>query len=115
MVFVNPVIYCDSLWCLVSVTLIVAQDYYISGNENKWNVSMAVHGALAVFNPREEHWSEYSERLTFYFIANRIKSYGCKEESCFLSCCGPTTFRLLRSLVLLGKLHDFSFKEFVTK
>ena len=24
-------------------------------------MSMAVHGALAAFNPREEDWSEYSE------------------------------------------------------
>ena len=33
---------------------------------------MAVHGALAAFNPREEDWSEYSETLTFYFTANGI-------------------------------------------
>ena len=26
---------------------------------------MAVHGALAAFNPQEEDWSEYTERLTF--------------------------------------------------
>ena len=30
---------------------------------------MAVHDALAVFNPQEEDWSEYSETLTFYFTA----------------------------------------------
>ena len=33
---------------------------------------MAVHGALAAFNPREEDWSEYYKRLTFYFSANGI-------------------------------------------
>ena len=33
---------------------------------------MAVHGVLAAFNPQEEDWSEYSERLTFYFTANGI-------------------------------------------
>ena len=33
---------------------------------------MAVHGALTAFNPREEDWSEYYERLTFYFSTNGI-------------------------------------------
>ena len=65
----------------MSVTLIVARDFYISGNENKRNASIAVHGTLAAFNPREEDWSKYSERLTFYFTTNRITSYGYKEES----------------------------------
>ena len=35
------------------------------GDENNWKASMAVHGALAEFNPQEEDWSEYTERLTF--------------------------------------------------
>ena len=26
------------------------------GDENNWNASMAVHGALAAFNPQEEDW-----------------------------------------------------------
>ena len=75
---------------------------------------MAVHGALAAFNPQEEDWSEYSERLTFYFTANRITT-DAKKRAVLLSCCGPATFRLLRSLVLPGKLDDFSFEELVTK
>ena len=75
---------------------------------------MAVHGALAAFNPQEEDWSEYSERLTFYFTANGITT-DAKKRAVLLSCCGPATFRLLRSLVLPGKLDDFSFEELVTK
>ena len=27
------------------------------GDENNWNASMAVHGALAAFNPQEKDWS----------------------------------------------------------
>ena len=77
-------------------------------------MSMAVHGALAAFNPCEEDWSEYSKRLTFYFSANGI-TMDTKKRAVLLSCCGPAIFRLLRSLVLPGKLDNFSFKELVTK
>ena len=75
---------------------------------------MAVHGALAAFNPREEDWSEYSERLTFYFSANGITT-DAKKRAILLSCCGPATFRLLRSLVLPRALEEFSFTELVAK
>ena len=37
------------------------------------------------------------------------------EQYVLLSCCGPSTFRLLRSLVLPTPLTDFSFKELVAK
>ena len=75
---------------------------------------MAVHGALAAFNPHEKDWSEYSERLTFYFIANGITT-DAKKRAVFLSCCGSATFRLLRSLVLPGKLNNFSFENWWQK
>ena len=75
---------------------------------------MAVHGALAAFNPQEEDWSEYSERLTFYFTANGITA-DAKKRAVLLSCCGPATFRLLRSLVLPKRLDEFSFDELVAK
>ena len=34
-----------------------------------------------------------------------------KKRAILLSCCGPATFRLLQSLVLPGKLNDFSFRR----
>ena len=67
------------------------------GDETYWNASMAVHGALAVFNPQEEDWPEYAERLTFYFTTNRIIT-DAKNRAVLLSCCRPATFRLLQSL-----------------
>ena len=72
---------------------------------------MAVHGAFAAFNPQKEDWSEYSERLTFYFTANGITT-GIKKRAIFLSCCGPATFR---SLVLPKGLDEFTFDELVAK
>ena len=86
--------------------------YYISGDEDLQGTRhLAVHGA---FNPQEEDWSEYSERLTFYFTANGITT-DAKKRAILLSCCGPATFRLLRSLVLPAALEDFSFDDLVAK
>ena len=64
---------------------------------------------LAVFNLQEEDWSEYSETLTFYFTTNGITTDAKKRA--VLSCCGPATFRLLQSLVLLGNFDKLSFEE----
>ena len=55
---------------------------------------MAVHGAPVAFNPQEEDWSEYTERLTFYFTAKGITT-DAKKRAILLSCCRPATFRLL--------------------
>ena len=46
------------------MTLIVTRDCYIFGDENNWKTLMAIHGALAAFNPQEDLF-EYSERLIF--------------------------------------------------
>ena len=75
---------------------------------------MAVHGTLAAFNPREEDWSEYAERLTFYFAANGITT-GAKKRAILLSSMGPTTFRLMRSLVLPETLDSIAYEDPVSK
>ena len=75
---------------------------------------MAVHGTLTAFNPREEDWSEYAERLSFYFSANGITT-DAKKRAILLSSVGPTTFRLMRSLVLPDALDSFSFDDLVAK
>jgi len=75
---------------------------------------MAVHGTLSAFNPQEEDWLEYSERLEFYFMANRITTEA-KKRAILLSRVGPTTVCLMRSLVLPNTLDSCSFDDLVTK
>ena len=75
---------------------------------------MAVHGTLAAFNPREEDWSQYTERLSFYFTANGITG-DAKKRAILLSSVGPPTFRLMRSLVLPESLDSFSYDDLVSK
>ena len=87
--------------------------YHISGDEDT-RTETAVHGTLAAFNPREEDWTEYAERLTFYFAANGITTEA-KKRAILLSCVGPATFRLMRSLALPGSLDSLPYDELVSK
>ena len=73
-----------------------------------------VYGTVSPFDPTTDEWSEYVERLQFYFTANGIKD-DSKKRAVLLSNCGPSTFRLLRSIVLPAPLTDFSFSELVSK
>ena len=75
---------------------------------------MSVHETLAAFNPREEDWSEYAERQTFYFSAKVITT-DAKKRTILLSSVGPTTFRLMRSLVLPASLDNISYEDLVNK
>ena len=74
---------------------------------------MAVHGTLAPFDPDEEDWVEYTNRLS-YFTANGITD-GARKRAILISCCGPVTFRLMKSLVFPEQLDDFSFQQLVEK
>jgi len=74
----------------------------------------AVHGTLAMFDSNTEEWTEYIEHLEFYFAANGITD-AAKQWVVLLSCCEPSTFHLLRSLVLPSPLTDFSFADLVLK
>ena len=69
---------------------------------------------LTAFDSNTEEWTEYIERLEFSFTANGITD-GAKQCKVLLSCCGPLTFCLMRSMVLPNPLTDFSFKELVAK
>ena len=100
--------------CLVLFGLRAFRVYYISGDEESQIYVMAVHGTLSAFNPREEDWSEYAERLSFYFTANGITT-DAKKRAILLSSVGPNTFRLMRSLVLPDRLDNFSYDELVSK
>ena len=53
-----------------------------------------IYGTVSEFNPATDEWSEYVERLQFYFTANEIKD-NSKKRAVLLSSCEPATFRLL--------------------
>ena len=47
---------------------------------------MAVYGTLAPFNPDEEDWAEYADRLSYYFTANGITN-GARKRAILICCC----------------------------
>ena len=63
--------------------------------------TVGFHGAIVAFDPANDDWSEYVERLERYFTANDIVV-------------GASTYRL-RSFVSPSKVTDFSFAELVEK
>ena len=99
--------------CCFVLVVIAPSGYHISGDEDK-RIEMAVHGTLVAFNPHEEDWTEYAERLSFYFAANGITN-DAKKRAILLSCVGPTTFRLMQSLVLPASLDSLSYDDLVSK
>ena len=99
--------------CCFVLVVIAPSGYHISGDEDK-RIEMAVHGILVAFNPREEDWTEYAERLSFYFATNGITN-GAKKRAILLSCVGLTTFRLMRSLVLPASLDSLSYDDLMSK
>ncbi len=66
---------------------------------------MASIGRLDDFNPDTEEWTQYVERMKFYFIANDITS-AAKQKATFLVVMGPSTYKLLRSLIAPAKAED---------
>ena len=75
---------------------------------------MAVHGSLAPFNPEEEDWVEYTDRLSYYFTAYGITD-NAKKYAILISCSRLATFRLMKTLAIPDQLNDFTFTQLVEK
>ena len=75
-------------------------------------VTPGLHGTVSVFDGSQEDWVEYAERLESYFIVNEITD-PAKKQAILINAVGPSTYRLLKTLCLLGKPADQSFEEIV--
>ncbi|XP_042147940.1 uncharacterized protein LOC121836796 [Ixodes scapularis] len=58
-------------------------------------------------------WSSWSERLSFYFVANSITDR-VKKRALLLTLCGAETFETVRALVAPRTPGDVSFEELVS-
>ena len=76
----------------------------------KWTNAIIVYGTLCAFNPKEEDWPEYA----VFFMVNGITT-DANKHTILLSNVGPSTFHLMRSLVLPNTLDSCSFDDLVTK
>ena len=78
---------------------------------HKLAMTMVVHGSLVPFNPKRK---EYTDRLSYYFTANGITD-NAKKRAILISCCGPATFHLIKTLAFPDQLNDFTFAQLVEK
>ena len=74
--------------------------------------SIGLQGAVATFDPTQDDWCEYVERLEHYFTANDIVSVE-KRRSILLYAVGASTYRLIRTLVSPAKVSEVSFADIV--
>ena len=70
----------------------------------------ALFGNIEQFNPKCEIFSEYVERLGFYFEANSVIDIN-KKKAIFLTLIGPSQFRLLKDLTAPSTIAEKSFDE----
>ena len=59
---------------------------------------MATHGKMLAFDSSKESWTAYSERLDFYFKANKITAAD-SQKAVFVTVIGARTYGLLKSLL----------------
>ena len=70
-------------------------------------------GKIDPFNPTNgEVWTDYVERLEYYFLANGI-TVADKKRAVLISIMGSDAYRLLRSLISPSKPSEKSFAQIV--
>ena len=70
---------------------------------------MAVsYGKIGPFKTEEEEWTQYAERLEFFFAANGVTDEK-KKKAILLSVCGAQTCQLIRTLSAPTSLSDEGF------
>ena len=70
----------------------------------------APFGRIDEFQPTKETFTEYEERLNFFFEANDVTN-DAKKRAIFLTVVGPTQFRLLKDLSQPRSVSELSFPE----
>ena len=75
---------------------------------------MATHGKIGEFDPENDDWELYAERVKFYFEAHGITNVE-KRRAILLTAMGNKSYKLLRSLVLVAPnpLTEKTFDELV--
>ena len=68
------------------------------------------------YDPQTEEWPEYVECVQHFFDANGLEAVETnmgKRRSTFLTLIGPTTYKVLRSLIEPSCPQDKTFEELV--
>jgi len=71
-----------------------------------------VLGEIGAYDPANEEWPNYVERLEGFFEANGIVDAG-KKRAVFIAVVGPKSYNLLRNLVTPDKPKDRPLTELI--
>ena len=74
---------------------------------------MATIGKLGEFRTDVEDWSQFIERMEFYFVANGATG-DARKKAAFLSAIGPSTYKLLRSFIAPTTVQDADLADPIT-
>ena len=83
--------------------------YHIFGDEGQ-NLNGCIGKLLHKFNPNEDDWKSYVERLDQYFAANDITEAE-KKRATLLSFVGAVTYKLIRNLTTLNGPTSSTYKD----
>ena len=75
-------------------------------------MAVSVIGHPGAFDADQESWTQYSERVDFFFQANEITD-ASKKRATLLAIIGPSAYKLLRSLVAPKKPDEKTYAELV--
>ena len=73
---------------------------------------MATHGKIGEFDPTQESWDMYIERLELYFVANGVTEAE-RKRAVLLTVSGPSTYKLIRNLTAPEKPAEVAYSEIV--
>ena len=72
----------------------------------------ALLGKAEEFDSAKEEWSQYVERLGYFFVANGITAAD-KKRAVLLAVVGPATYKVLRNLISPTKPGEVSYSDIV--
>ena len=72
---------------------------------------IATLGRIGEFQPSVEDWMQYAERLEFFSQLMGLQQL--KKHATFLAVVGPTTYKLLHSMLALITLGEVAFDDMV--
>ena len=72
----------------------------------------ALLGKAEEFDSAKEEWSQYVERLGYFFVANGITAAD-KKRAVLLAVVGPATYTVLRNLISPTKPGEVSYSDIV--
>ena len=73
----------------------------------------SIYAKFAAFDPDEDNWSEYAERLDMALVVNGVDDADAdKKRAILLTACGKKTFALLKALSAPNKPSEVNFADF---